>query len=141
MKINLITTRDGKQVKHSIDIPTGWEQVKFKQYLALLKANDINETLEVFTGIDAGIIKKAIVKNLGAVSACLHFLNKPPVYLTPVICMGFKIPKSLETESTAQFEDLKDILSKMRYTNEEKPNLTPEDIQHNYSFYPLIVAT
>jgi len=142
MKINIITTRDSGPYKHSIDIPTGWGQVTFKQYLGLIKAgSDINETLSVFTGIDASIIKKAIVKNLGAVTACLHFLNKPPVYLTPVTCMGFKIPKNLDGESTAQFEDLKDILSKMRYTSEEKPNLTPEDIQHNYSLYPLIVAT
>lgn len=142
MKINIITTRDSGPHTHSIDIPTGWEQVTFKQYLGVIKAgSDVNELLAVFTGLDPSILKKAVIKNLGAVTACLHFLNHPPSYKTPVTVMGHRIAKNLETESTAQYADIQSILSKMRYVTEERKELSIDDIIFNYNFYPLIVAT
>lgn len=140
MKINITTTRDSGPYKHTIDIPTGWEQVTFKQYLGLIKAGtDINEILSVFTGLDVSVLKKAIVKNLGAVTACLHFVNRPPVYGLPVTIQGYKIPKNLETQSTAQFEDLKAILAKFKYPEEGK-QLSIDDHIFNYNLYPSIVA-
>jgi len=142
MKINIITTRDSGPHTHSIDIPTGWNQVTFKQYLGVIQAgSDVNELLAVFTGLDASVIKKAIVKNLGAVTACLHFLKSPPAYKTPAAVMGHPIPDNLEGESTAQYADLQTILQKMRYTDETRKELSMDDIIHNYNFYPLIVAT
>jgi len=145
MKINIITTRDSGPHKHSIDIPTGWNgkpPVTFRQYLGIIKAgNDINELLSVFTELDPSVIKKAQIKNLGAVTACLHFLKSPPVYRTPAAIMGHRIAKNLEGESTAQYADLQQILGKMRYVDETRKELTADDIIFNYNFYPLIVAT
>jgi len=140
MKIDITITRQppglnvvGKnQEKISVEIPTSWQQVTFKQYLGLLEAGtDIVKVLSVLTGIEEELVRKAEIKNLSKVTACLHFMNKPIKYLTPNTVLGHKVATNLDTESIAQFADLQEICKGFK----------EDDAKHNYSLFPLIVAT
>jgi len=126
-----VTGRNQERVK--IEIPTGWHQVTFKQYLELKKAgknlNQVN-ILAIFTGLEKELIEKAQIKNLSAVTACLAFMTKPPVYLCPTSILGYPVVENLDTESVAQFSDLQEICK--GFTDDET---------HNMTLFPLIVAT
>jgi hypothetical protein len=126
-----VTGRNQERVK--IEIPTGWHQVTFKQYLDLKKAGkDLNQIdiIAIFTGLERELIEKAQIKNLSAVTACLAFMTKPPVYVCPTSVLGYPVVANLETESIAQFADLQEICKGFT-----------EDEVHNMSQFPLIVAT
>ncbi len=140
MKINLYTVRDGERVRKELDIPTGWSQVTFKQYLAIIKVgNDTIKSLAVFTGLDESILRKAQIKNLGAVTACLHFLNKPPVYSAPKSILGHRVVDNLDMESIAQYSDLQAICAKFKPVEDITKDI--DNIIFNYNQFPLIVAT
>lgn len=114
------------------DIPTSWGQVTFEQYLKLLEAkDDIIKILSVFLGLDEDMVRKAQIKNIAAVTACLHFVTKPITYLTPSKILNYRIAPNLDTESIAQYADLQTICA----------GFIENDLKHNYSLFPLIVAT
>lgn len=140
MKINLYTVKDGQRVLKELEIPTGWGQVTFKQYLAIIQAgNDTIKSLAAFTGLDESILRKAQIKNLGAVTACLHFLQKPPVYSAPKSILGHKVVNNLDMESIAQYSDLQAICAKFKPVADPVKDI--DNIIHNYNQFPLIVAT
>lgn len=95
-------------VKIEKDIPITWDEVTFKQFLALLKCeDDMAKILSLFTGIDEDIINKAKIQNLEALINLLSFLKTEIDLVIPKTCMGYKIPKNLEFESIGQYQDLK----------------------------------
>jgi len=131
MKIDLIITKNETKEHLKIELPSSWDQIKFKDYVSLLGCTDTIKIVALFTGLDEELIRKAQINNLSGVTICLNFLNKPPEYTLPSHILGYPIAKNLDTKSIAQYSDLQDILKEFK----------SEDSAFNYSLFPLIVAT
>lgn len=100
---------NGVEVKH--DIPTGWEQVKFKDFLQL--DGKVNKALSIFTGIDEPTLKKANIKGLGKLISTLSFLGKDvPLFNFPKKIQGYDVPYDIGFEQWGQYVDLKEELDK-----------------------------
>ncbi len=131
MKIDL-TIRRGKLEEHlKIEMPTGWAQVKFHEFVKLIGCTDIIKIVALFTGLDQELIREAKIHNLEQITACLSFLNKQPIYTVPNTILGYKIVENLDFESYAQYSDLQDILKGFK----------KDDQNHNFTLFPLIVST
>lgn len=132
MQIHLTITRGEKKEELRLEIPTGWPQVTFEQYLKYFTfQGDMIKAVALFTGLDEQMVRDAEIHNLGAVAACLHFLNTPLDYLLPLTIEGYPIPKDLDGESIAQYADLQTITGLFK----------DDDPTGNYQHFPLIVAT
>jgi len=99
-------------VKVSKEIPTKWEEVKFKDFLQLQDNKEIT-AVSIFTGIDVETLKKANIKNLDALLKSLSFLQKPPeLFNVPKFIMGYEVKQDLGFEAFGMYTDLKDELDK-----------------------------
>lgn len=97
------------------EIPINWDQVKFRQFLALETCgDDIIKVIALFTGVDYDTLLKAKIKNLDEIIAVLGFLKKPMEEVIPVTIMGYHVPKKLEFEQTQMYLDLKNSWSESR---------------------------
>lgn len=105
----------------SIAIPTTWNEVTFKQYIAMFDLKDDNiQLVSIFTGMDYDHLKKAVIIGLENILTALSFINKPPVFPGSVSEVGpYKIPNNqkgafnIQHESLAQFEDMRQIMRKL----------------------------
>lgn len=100
---------NGVKVKH--DIPTGWEQVKFKHFLELDGSQ--TKAVSLFTGIDQDTLRKANITGLDKLVNALAFLETDvPVMKFPKLIQGIKVPYDIGFEQWGQYMDLKDELDK-----------------------------
>jgi len=130
-------------VKVHKEIPDSWDQITYRQFLMISKnvwslATHTAEIISLFTGIDIEVLKKSKIEGLTTIIKLLLFLDQVPLnYAIPnkiyVNGYWYDIPKDLEFETIAQFEDLKGEASHFS----EKP----EDKFTNLERWPLIVAT
>ncbi len=99
-------------VKVQKQIPTKWEEVKFKDFIALQDNKEIT-AVSIFTGIDVETLKKANIKNLDDLLACLLFLKKQPdLFNVPKSILGYQLNPDLGFEAFGMYSDLKDELDK-----------------------------
>lgn len=99
-------------VKVCKDIPTGWEQVSFKDFLALGDNKELT-ALTVFTGIDADTLKKSSITNLNSLLNALAFLKtEVPLFKYPKKILDFDVRQDLGFETFGQYSDIKDELDK-----------------------------
>ena len=102
-------------VKLEKNIPTGWDQVTFEQFLKLATAQNDIQKISIFTGLDEQTLRIAKIKNLNAIISCLAFLSTTPaVDKIPETILGYKMPKNLELEEIGRYEDLKLELAKIK---------------------------
>lgn len=121
-------------VKTSRDIPTSWEQVTFRQFIALQECkDDFVKVMTLFTGIEPDIIRKALIDNLDGLILALGFLQREPEQIKPTSILGHELPKDLGFESIAQFEDIKESLKKAK-------DMTVIDHMKLYPLYCSIYA-
>lgn len=99
-------------VKKQADIPTGWDQVKFKDFLSL--DGSVNKALSIFTGIDEKTLKKASITGLEKLISTLSFLGTDvPLFNFPKkILNEYDVPYDIGFESWGQYVDLKTELDK-----------------------------
>lgn len=98
-------------VKQESDIPTGWEQVKFKDFVQL----DGNETkaLSIFTGLEDKTLKKAKIICLEKLIGALSFLNSEvPLMRFPKKILSYDVPYDIGFEQWGQYMDLKEEIDK-----------------------------
>ena len=99
-------------VKTQKEIPISHEEISFKTFLRLADCqNDPVKILAVFTGIEEEVIRTAKIENLSKILQVLLFVNQEIQYFLPKTIMGYPIPKDLEMETIAQYEDIKKELS------------------------------
>jgi hypothetical protein len=105
MKVEITLNR----IKVTKNIPLSWKEVTFEQFIKLAEARqDFAAILSVFTDIDPETLRKAQITNLPLIMDALSFIDKQPLDTTiPDSILGYKLPKNLEAETIAQFEDLK----------------------------------
>lgn len=132
MKINITITKEGSKEKLSLELPSSYHDIEFDKFISLNDCgDDIIKIVSLFTGLDEHTVRSAEIHNLNAVIACLSFLNTAPQYKLPSTILGYSIADNLETKSIAQYADLQGILK----------GLKENDSAHNYSLFPIIVAT
>jgi hypothetical protein len=117
-------------VKVERQIPISYQEITFSTFLKL-DGSDPTKSLSIFTDIPEEILRRAKIENLSSIIQILSFLKDEIKYSLPIEIMGHKIPKDLEMETIAQYEDIKNIFAKF------KDNETIENIKQ----YPLIAAT
>ena len=99
-------------VKVTKDIPTKWEDVKFKDFLLLSDNKELN-ALSIFTSIDAETLKKSSITNLNALLNALAFLKtEVPLFKYPKSILGYPVRQDLGFDTFGQYSDLKDELDK-----------------------------
>lgn len=99
----------------SITIPHSWDEVTYKQFLAIGKIkNDLPELLSVLTGVDKDTLLKANIKGLDQVLAAIAFIQDQPDWSDAVSNVGpYKLPPTasgkfeIQFESLIQFEDMR----------------------------------
>lgn len=97
-------------VKVSKDIPTKWEEVKFKDFL-LIQDNKELTALSVFTGIEPETLKKANITNLNSLLKAIAFLKSEiPLFKYPKKILTYEIRQDLEFEAFGQYSDIKEIV-------------------------------
>lgn len=131
MKVTIILNKQ----EYIRDVPTSWDQVTFKEFLALDSCGqDIVKVIALFTGIDYEQLKVAKIKNMDTVIATLGFLNKPIEPVDPLsikTILGYPLPKDLEFEQVQMYLDLKNYVS-------EAQKLTPVEQLERYTLYVAV---
>jgi hypothetical protein len=118
----------------SREIPINWDQVTFRQFLALEKCgDDIIQVIAMFTGVDYEALKKAKIKNLDEIIAALGFLKRKIEPVIPRNILTYPVPKNLEFEQVQMYIDLKN------YVKESK-ELTPIEQLERYTLYCAVYA-
>jgi len=98
-------------VKIERDIPTSWEEVKFKDFLKL--DGRPKKALSIFTGVDEDTIGKAHIKNMDALIHSLSFITKEvPLFKLPKKILTYEVRQDLGFEPFGRYTDLKDEIDK-----------------------------
>jgi hypothetical protein len=112
------------------DIPVSYAEITFSTFLKLIACNkDPAKILAVFTGLEEDVIRQARLENLSNILQVLSFTDHEIQYYLPKTILGHPIPKDLEMQSIAQYEDIKKELA-----SSESEIKTIEK-------YPLLIAT
>jgi hypothetical protein len=100
----------------SVEIPTRWEDVKFKHYCEILKGETTEaKAIAMFTDIPYETLKNATVFGLEDMVIALSFLKKPVVIPEEVDKIGpyaLISRQNIKFESLALFEDMKSVAMK-----------------------------
>lgn len=124
----------------SVEIPTEWDEMTFRQYLEYQKIEkpDVYSLVSLFTGIPREDWEKSKeVKNFYLILECLEFVTKEPK--KKVECPEFveigdvamiEVPKNIEKHTVKQYEDMRIIIQ-----NELK-----EEGKITYEIYPRVIA-
>lgn len=106
------------KVKVIKEVPTSWDDVTFKMFLALKDCgDDWGKVIAVLTDMDYEIIKKATIKNLDKLLTAVGFINTKTETYIPKTILGYEIPKNLGFETIGQLEDIKLELKAMKEEN------------------------
>lgn len=109
--------------KKKIEVLDSWDSMKFYQYLQVLKMRDIFDKISIVTSIDRETLKKAKIKGLNKILYAAQFLDVAPKFPDKPKHIGqFKLPLDskgifdIQFESLAQFEDMRQVMSKLEQT-------------------------
>lgn len=107
----MIFTLELNRVKKTVDIPTDWDQVKFKDFIRLKDRKDLN-AMSVFTGIDPETLKKVQCTNMDKFIGALAFLRtNPELFKLPTKLLGkYQIRPDLGFEPYGRYTDLQEIV-------------------------------
>lgn len=109
--------------KRSYRIPTRWEDVTYRQYVALLDSRDITDYISIFTDVPREILKQSEIKGLEIIDQALYFLAKPPSFPPTPMVGPYIVPVDITIQSTGQFEDLRALLVRAYKDKEQKPEV------------------
>lgn len=128
--------RLGQKVKEVL-IPTRWEEVTFRQLLAINEAND--DWLKIF-GLfldePAEAIGNARVENgaLDELLVCLSFLTSTEIpKAMPTKILGYDLPKDLGFETIGQYQYIREDVA-------DSANMTPIEQMRRYALYCAVYA-
>lgn len=101
---------NGKKLR----IPSSWDEVTTGQYLQLLNLKeDYLQAVSIFSGVDYETFKKAVVIGLDDLIKTLSFIkNGPDLSKISDKVGGYDVPKNVQFETLAQFEDMRAVIQK-----------------------------
>jgi len=97
--------------KHNV--PTCWEDVTYRQYVALIRTSRLTEHISVFTGIDPKVLESAELRGLEKISLSLSFLSFSPHFKRTKMVGPYVMPTDVTVQSLGQFEDLRALINRM----------------------------
>lgn len=128
--------RLGKKVK-MVSIPTRWEEVTFRQLLAINEANDDwLKIFGVFLDEPAEAIGNARVENggLDELLVCLSFLTSTEIpKVMPTKILGYDLPKDLGFETIGQYQYIREDVA-------DSANMTPIEQMRRHALYCAVYA-
>lgn len=128
--------RLGKKIK-TVSIPTRWEEVTFRQLLAINEANDDwLKIFGVFLDEPAESIGNARVENggLDELLICLSFLTSTEIpKVLPTTILGYALPKDLGFETIGQYQYIRDDVA-------QTASMTPIEQMRRYALYCAVYA-
>lgn len=138
---------NGKKLR----IPSSWDEVTTAQYLQLLDLKeDYLQAVSIFSGVDYETFKKSVVIGLDDLIKTLSFIkNGPDLSKIADKVGGYDVPKNVQFETLAQFEDMRAIIQKCKGIMEVTkayPNIVAiylqkaRDGEYDYSKSQLMVG-
>lgn len=128
--------RLGKKIK-TVSIPTRWEEVTFRQLLAINEANDDwLKIFGVFLDEPADAIGNARVENggLDELLICLSFLTSTEIPKgIPTKILGYDLPKDLGFETIGQYQYIREDVA-------QTASMTPIEQMRRYALYCAVYA-
>lgn len=128
--------RLGKNIK-TVSIPTRWEEVTFRQLMAINEANDDwLKIFGVFLDEPAELIGNARVDNggLDELLICLSFLTSTEIpKVLPTSIMGYDLPKDLGFETIGQYQYIREDVA-------ASASMTPIEQMRRYALYCAVYA-
>jgi hypothetical protein len=112
-----------KIAKNLYPIPTCWDDVTYRQSIALLDSVTLTDHIHIFTGIPKETLEAAELKNLEKISLALSFLSFPPTWERTNMVGRYTLPLDVTIQSVGQFEDLRGQLLKMPPKPMEEPKV------------------
>lgn len=110
----------------TIEVTDSWEAMTFAQHLRVIKMQDIYDKISIITGIDRDTLKKSKIKGLNKILYAARFLDQTPTFPEKPLKIGsYKLPLNakgifdIQFESLEQFEDMYQILSKLKPFSQE----------------------
>jgi len=86
------------------NIPTGWHEVKWSQYLQLIEPKKITDRISIFTGISAKKLSNAKITGLEPILIALKFIDEGmEIPENPTRLGEYKLPKDITLQSIDQF--------------------------------------
>lgn len=95
------------------ELPTRWEDVTYRQYVALLRTSRLTDHISVFTGIDRKTLESAELRGLEKISISLSFLSFSPNFKRTKVVGPYVMPEDVTVQSLGQFEDLRALINRM----------------------------
>lgn len=126
--------------KKKIQVTDSWEKMTFAQHLRVIKMKDIYDKISIVTGIERETLKKARIKGLNKILYAARFLDEAPQFPEKPTQIGkYKLPLNskgifdIQFESLEQFEDMRQIYSKLKPI-EECPDIIDRIYAHTESY-------
>lgn len=92
-----------------VDIPTRWEELKFRHFLKIQECDgDWLKIFSVFTGLTAEELIAATWVNLDDMLVCLSFLYGDMPMALPKTILGYTIPQDIGFETVGQYKYIKE---------------------------------
>jgi hypothetical protein len=97
----------------TIEIPTRWEEITFRVFIALQKCKgDWLKIFSVFTGISPEELISVRWKNLDDLLVATSFLNGDMPNTVPKTILGYAIPEDIGFETVGQYKYIKEDVEK-----------------------------
>lgn len=126
--------------KKKIEVTSSWDAMDFAQYLRVLKMKDGFDKISIITGIDSEVLKKAKIKGLNKILYAAQFLDTAPVFPEKPLQIGkYKLPLNhkgifdIQFESLEQFEDMRQVFSKLKPI-QEGPDILDRIYAHTEAY-------
>src|SRR5262245_17872705 len=105
----------------SVDIPTSWDDLSFKDYLYIIEGHSLREHISHFCYIDMELLEKAKINVVDKLLIALAFVNTKFSFPEYVSKIGpYELPVNHEGrfdprfESLGQFEDMRAVMLKIK---------------------------
>lgn len=125
---------------NKIEVTDSWDTMTFAQHLRVMKMKDIYDKISIVTGIERETLKKSRIKGLNKILYAARFLDDEPKFPEKPTQIGkYKLPINskgifdIQFESLEQFEDMRQIYSKLKPI-EECPDIIDRIHAHTEAY-------
>jgi hypothetical protein len=103
--------------------PTCWDDVTYRQSVALLDSVTLTDHIHIFTGIPKETLESAELVNLEKISLALSFLSFAPTWDRTNMVGRYIMPLDVTIQSLGQFESLRKLVLKIPPKPVEEPKV------------------
>lgn len=95
----------------SVDIPTSWNDITYRQFIDLFDSKDVYERIGIILKLSPEVARKAKYQGLETIIKTLSFIGQEAqLDENPTKCGGYDFPKDITLESLEQFEVMRNVI-------------------------------